>query len=142
MKPIRSLTTVLLVGAVFPSLLGSAFARAQTPACPDALSTVEMTLCIGKLLEEKDRQLSVAMQKVASEAAATPGGQFPTLWKDNLTGFFKTSADPEEQLAAFQQARRNACVYMNSLAFQGTGFGIFVSNCEIRITEALMQSLD
>ena len=65
-----------------------------------------------------------------------------TLWKDNLTGFFKTSADPEDQLAAFQQARRNACVYMNSIAFQGTGFGIFVSNCEIRMTDALMQSLD
>ena len=46
------------------------------------------------------------------------------------------------QLAAFQQARRNACVYMNSIAFQGTGFGIFVSNCEIRMTDALMQSLE
>ncbi len=142
MKPIRSLTTVLLVGSVFPSLIGSAFARAQTLACPDALSTVEMSLCVGKLLEQKDKQLSIAMQKVAADAAAVPGGQFPTIWKDSLTGFFKTSADPEDQVAAFQQARRNACVFMNSLAVQGTGFGIFVSNCEIRLTDALLQSLN
>ena len=45
-------------------------------------------------------------------------------------------------MAAFQQARRNACVFMNSLSVQGTGFGIFVSNCEIRLTDALLQSLN
>ena len=117
-------------------------AEAQSQPCANANSTVEMSLCIAKVLEQKDRELAVAMQKVASEAAEVPGGRFPTLWKDNLTVFFKTSADPEDQLAAFQQARRNACVYMNSIAFQGTGFGIFVSNCEIRMTDALMQSLN
>ena len=115
---------------------------AQPNPCAHTLSTVETSLCIAKVLEQKDRELARAMQKVATDAAEMPGGQFPTLWKDNLTGFFKTSADPEDQLAAFQQARRNACVYMNSIAFQGTGFGIFVSNCEIRMTDALLQSLD
>ena len=101
-----------------------------------------MSLCIAKVLEQKDRELAIAMQQVATDASNAFGGQFPRIWKDNLTDFYKTSADPEDQLAAFQQARRNACVYMNSIAFQGTGFGIFVSNCEIRMTDALMQSLD
>ncbi|MFZ9536117.1 MAG: lysozyme inhibitor LprI family protein [Vulcanococcus sp.] len=129
------LVSLLLGVAVQP-------ANAQPAACANANSTVEMTLCVGKALEAKDRELSIAMQKVATDAAAVPGGQFPTIWKDSLTGFFKTSADPEEQIAAFQQARRNACVYMNSLSVQGTGFGIFVSNCEIRMTDALLQSLN
>ena len=101
-----------------------------------------MSLCIAKVLEQKDRELAIAMQQVATEAAEVPGGQFPTLWKNNLTEFFKTSADPEDQLAAIQQARRNACLYMNSIAFQGTGFDIFVSSCEIRMTDALMKSLE
>ena len=129
--------------ALLSSMLCSApAAHAQAGPCPDVMSTVERTLCIGRVLEQKDKQLSIAMQKVAADAAAVPGGQFPTIWKDSLTGFFKTSADPEDQVAAFQQARRNACVFMNSLAVQGTGFGIFVSNCEIRLTDALLQSLN
>lgn len=101
-----------------------------------------MSLCIAKVFVQKDRELVLAMQKVATEAAEIPGGHFPTLWNDNLTGFFKTSAEHEDQLAAFQQARRDASVYMNSIAFQGIGFGIFVSNCEIRMTDALMQMLE
>ena len=100
-----------------------------------------MSLCIAKVLEQKDRELAIAMQQVAIDASNSPGGQFPRIWKDTLNDLYKTSADPEDQLAAFQQARRNACVYRNSLFIQGTGFGIFVSNCEIRMTDALMQSL-
>jgi hypothetical protein len=30
---------------------------------------------------------------------------------------------------------------MNSLAFQGTGFGIFVTNCEIKLTDVLLEKL-
>lgn len=138
-----SRSAVLTPLALLSSLLCSApAAHAQAGPCPDVMSTVERTLCIGRVLEQKDKQLSIAMQKVAADAAAVPGGRFPTIWKDSLTGFFKTSADPEDQVAAFQQARRNACVFMNSLAVQGTGFGIYVSNCEIRLTDALLQSLN
>lgn len=138
----RLLRLAALLAAAPAFLLAGGSVQAQSQPCANANSTVEMSLCIAKVLEQKDRELAVAMQKVASDASEMPGGQFPTLWKDNLTGFFKTSADPEDQLAAFQQARRNACVYMNSIAFQGTGFGIFVSNCEIRMTDALMESLN
>ncbi len=131
-----SLSLALLAAASLAS--GTAYAESQP--CANANSTVEMSLCIAKVLEQKDRELAIAMQKVAAEVSEMPGGQFHTLWKDNLTGFFKTSADHEDQLAAFQQARRNACVFINSIAFQSTGFGIFVSKCEIRMTDALMQS--
>ena len=138
----RSRRLLSLLAAAPVLALAGGSVQAQSQPCANANSTVEMSLCIAKVLEQKDRELALAMQKVATEAAEMPGGRFPTLWKDNLTGLFKTSADPEDQLAAFQQARRNACVYMNSIAFQGTGFGIFVSNCEIRMTDALMQSLN
>lgn len=116
-------------------------ARAVQSTCAEAKTTVEMSLCIAKVLEQKDRKLAIAMQQVATDASSAVGGQFPRIWKSSLNDLYKTSADPEEQLAAFQQARRNACVYLNSLSIQGTGFGIVVSNCEIRMTDALMQSL-
>jgi hypothetical protein len=30
---------------------------------------------------------------------------------------------------------------MNSLSLQGTGFGIFVANCEIKLTDVLLEKL-
>ena len=134
----RSLPAVVL----FPALVAYASqAQASSGSCPEGLSTVEMSLCIGKLLEQKDLKLSSEMQRVATSASSSTGGQFSLLWKDRLASTFHTSIDPEEQVAAFQQARRNACVYLNSLALQSAGFGITVSHCELRLTDALIQSL-
>jgi len=85
--------------------------------------------------------LKQAMQAIATEAAAVPSEAFLPLWSDTLTGTFKSSADPAVQYEQFRAARSKACVFMNSLAFQGTGFGIFVTNCEIKLTDVLLEKL-
>ena len=135
------LKTSLMLLALASTSFSGLPAQADQSSCAEAKTTVEMSLCIAKVLEQKDRELAIAMQQVAIDASNSPGGQFPRIWKESLKDLYKTSADPEDQLSAVQQARRNACVYLNSLSIQGTGFGIFVSNCEIRMTDALMQSL-
>ena len=116
-------------------------ASAQPAECSQAGTTVEMTLCVRVALEAKDNALKRAMQAIASEAAAVPGDTFLPLWKDTLTGFFNSSADPQVHYEQFRAARSQACVFMNSLAFQGTGFGIFVTNCEIKLTNVLLEKL-
>ena len=115
--------------------------RADAPGCSDGLSTVEMTRCVRAALEQKDRALQQAMAAIPREVANVPSATFKLLWEDTLTGFFKTSTNPQEQFEAFRSARLNACAFMQSLAFQGTGFGIFVTNCEIRLTDGLLEQL-
>jgi uncharacterized protein YecT (DUF1311 family) len=130
------------LGAALVALISLMPASAAQPQiCSDSLSTVEHTRCVRTELAQKDKQLQQAMQTIASDAAAVPSEQFPLLWSDTLTGFFKTSADPQQQFEQFKAARLKACAYMNSLAFQGTGFGIFVGSCEIRLTDGLLKSL-
>ena len=116
-------------------------AQANPIDCSQAFSTVELSVCTRADLERKDAQLKQAMQAVARDAADTPGGTFRPIWTDSLTGFFKTTTDPLKQFEAFRAARQNACIYMNSLALQGTGFGIFVANCEIKLTDVLLEKL-
>jgi hypothetical protein len=102
---------------------------------------VELSVCTRANLERKDVQLKQAMQAVANDADDMPGGTFLPIWTDSLTGFFNTTTDPLKQFEAFKAARATACVYMNSLALQGTGFGIFVANCEIKLTDVLLERL-
>ena len=116
-------------------------AQAKPNACSQAFSTVDLTMCTRASLERKDEQLKQAMQAVARDAADPPGGTFLPIWTDSLTGFFKTTTDPLKQFEAFRAARQNACIYMNSLALQGTGFGVFVANCEIKLTDVLLEKL-
>jgi uncharacterized protein YecT (DUF1311 family) len=116
-------------------------ALAEPTDCSQAGSTVEMTGCVRTALEAKDKALKQAMQAIASEAAAVPSEAFLPLWRDTLTGTFKSSADPAVQVEQFRAARSKACMFMNSLAFQGTGFGIFVTNCEIKLTDVLLEKL-
>jgi hypothetical protein len=116
-------------------------AQAQPVDCNQAFSTVELTACTREALERKNQQLRQAMQAVAREAAATPGGTFQPIWTDSLTNVFKTKPDPLQQYEAFRAARNTACIYMNSLSLQGTGFGIFVANCEIKLTDVLLEKL-
>ena len=116
-------------------------AQANPIDCSQAFSTVELSVCTRANLERKDVQLKQAMQAVATDAADMPGGTFLPIWTDSLTGFFNTTTDPLKQFEAFKAARATACVYMNSVALQGTGFGIFVANCEIKLTDVLLEKL-
>jgi uncharacterized protein YecT (DUF1311 family) len=116
-------------------------AQADPIDCSQAFSTVELSVCTRANLERKDAELKQAMQAVAKDAAEMPGGTFLPIWTDSLTGFFNTTTDPLKQFEAFKAARATACVYMNSLALQGTGFGIFVANCEIKLTDVLLEKL-
>ena len=116
-------------------------AQANPIDCSQAFSTVELSVCTRANLERKDAELKQAMQAVAKDAAEMPGGTFLPIWTDSLTGFFNTTTDPLKQFEAFKTARQTACVYMNSLALQGTGFGIFVANCEIKLTDVLLEKL-
>ena len=116
-------------------------AQANPIDCSQAFSTVELSVCTRANLERKDAELKQAMQAVARDAAEMPGGTFLPIWTDSLTGFFNTTTDPLKQFEAFKAARATACVYMNSLALQGTGFGIFVANCEIKLTDVLLERL-
>jgi uncharacterized protein YecT (DUF1311 family) len=116
-------------------------AQANPIDCSQAFSTVELSVCTRANLERKDVQLKQAMQAVANDAADMPGGTFLPIWTDSLTGFFNTTTDPLKQFEAFKTARQTACVYMNSLALQGSGFGIFVANCEIKLTDVLLEKL-
>ena len=127
--------------AALAALMAQAPAQAEEQVCSEAGTTVEMSLCVRAELEKKDQALKQAMQAIATEAADVPGDTFLPLWKDTLTGFFKSTTDPQTQFEDFRKARSQACVYMNSLAFQGTGFGIFVTNCEIRLTNVLLEKL-
>jgi uncharacterized protein YecT (DUF1311 family) len=118
-------------------------AEAQAGArCSDAQSTVQSTRCLIQSLEALDRKLDAALGAVATEAAGVPGDRFQTLWRDNLTSFYGTSADPTEQAKAFRQERRKVCAYAKSMAFQGTGYGIFTTSCEIELTETLLKQFE
>ncbi len=129
-------------GATLGILLATALvARAEPDRCSQLQTTVEISSCVQAALESRDRELRQAMQTIAQDARAVAGGTFPQLWQDTLTGQFNTSSDPQRQFEAFRAARRDACVYMNSLSFQGSGFGIFVTNCELRLTDVLLEKL-
>jgi len=112
-----------------------------TEVCTAAQSTVEETGCVIAALKAIDLRLEQALQAVSLEARAVPSEVFQTLWRDNLTGFYKTSADPAEQAAAFRDERRKVCAYAKSVAFQGTGYGIFTTRCELALTRTLLDQL-
>jgi len=109
--------------------------------CTPSESTVAETRCVMAALEAKDQALQKALALVASEARQVPSDTFPTLWRDNLTGFYKTSADPREQASAFRAERRKVCAFAKSMSFQGTGYGIFTTRCELALTQTLLEQL-
>ena len=87
------------------------------------------------------RQLLQALTAVAREAKQVPGPTFQTLWRGNLTGFYRTSADPLQQAEAFRANRRAVCAYAKSVGFQGTGYGISTTRCELALTRTLLDEL-
>jgi uncharacterized protein YecT (DUF1311 family) len=125
-----------------PPLSSKEVARAAEAPCSDARSTVESTRCLIQALEALDRKLDAALAGVAEAASGMPGDTFVTLWRDNLTSIHRTSADPKEQAVAFRRERRKVCAYAKSMAFQGTGYGIFTTSCEIELTETLLKEFE
>ena len=140
--------TVVMRDSVFlPLVLAASLLCLLPPAtrasegCSSAQSTVEETGCVIAALKAMDQRLEQALEAVAQEARAVPSEVFQTLWRDNLIGFYNTSADPAAQAAAFRDERRKVCAYAKSVAFQGTGYGIFTTRCELALTRTLLDQL-
>ncbi|NQV09662.1 MAG: DUF1311 domain-containing protein [Cyanobacteria bacterium] len=130
---------VLLLGtlvALLPPLQGAA--HAEEASCSDAITTIETSRCLVKALRTLDQELEEALVGVAKQAEAVPGDDFQGLWRDNLTKVLRTSPDPIKQAQAFRRERRKVCAYAKSLSFQGSGYGIFVTSCEIELSKTLL----
>jgi uncharacterized protein YecT (DUF1311 family) len=134
----RRAIVLSLLGALFPLL---PLPSSAAPLCPDSVSTAEQTRCLIKALEASDRQLQQALMGVAKEAQQVPGPTFQALWRENLKGFYRTSADPLKQAEAFRANRRAVCAYAKSVGFQGTGYGITTTRCELALTRTLLDEL-
>ncbi|QPN62602.1 lysozyme inhibitor LprI family protein [Synechococcus sp. CBW1004] len=133
----RTCLHLLLAASLVPLLLPLPAQAAEV--CTPSESTVAETRCVMGALQAKDRELEKALVRVASEARQVPSETFQTLWRDNLTGFYKTSADPNEQARAFRAERRKVCAYAKSVSFQGTGYG--TTRCELALTQTLLEQL-
>ncbi|MCP9823986.1 lysozyme inhibitor LprI family protein [Synechococcus sp. EJ6-Ellesmere] len=136
---VRTCLHLLLAASLVPLLLPLPAPAAEV--CTPSESTVAETRCVMQALQAMDRELEKALARVASEARQVPSETFQTLWRDNLTGFYKTSADPNEQARAFRAERRRVCAYAKSVSFQGTGYGIFTTRCELALTQTLLEQL-
>ena len=120
---------------------GPAIAETITP-CQNSVSTLELNRCLDQALRQSDADLLRELKQVALDVAEVPSTVFSTLWRDNLTDFYQTSADPQEQFKRFQAERRQICAYAKSMAFQGTGYGSFIRHCELGLNQALLQQLE
>lgn len=138
-SPLRSLSPLLLAAVAAPWLPLSPATAAEV--CRNAPSTVAETGCLRDALQVADKRLVTALARVASEAKAVPGNTFAALWRENLTGFYRTSADPQKQAEAFRSERRQVCAYAKSVGFQGTGYGIATTRCELALTATLLLQL-
>ena len=134
----RRVIVLSLLGALVPLL---PLPSSAAPQCSDSLSTADQTRCLIKTLEASDRQLQQALMGVAKEAQRVPGPTFQALWRENLKGFYSTSADPMKQAEAFRANRRAVCAYAKSVGFQGTGYGITTTRCELALTRTLLDEL-
>ena len=135
---LRQALVLSLLGAVIPLL---PLPSSAAPLCPDSLSTADQTRCLIKALEASDRQLQQALMGVAKEAQQVPGPTFQALWRENLKSTYRTSADPQQQAEAFRANRRAVCAYAKSVGFQGTGYGITTTRCELALTRTLLDEL-
>lgn len=117
--------------------------QAAEPVCAEAKawSTAAETRCVIDALSQLDLRLDRALAAVAETAAGEPGETFLPLWRENLTGFHRTSADPRRQAEAFRRERRAVCAYARSVGFRSTGYGIHTTRCELALTHALLDQL-
>lgn len=134
----RHVLVLSLLGSLLPLL---PLPSSAAPQCPDSLSTADQTRCLIKALEASDRQLQQALIGVAKEAQQVPGPTFQALWQENLKGFYGTSPDPLKQAEDFRAHRRAVCAYAKSVGFQGTGYGISTTSCELALTRTLLDEL-
>jgi uncharacterized protein YecT (DUF1311 family) len=128
------LTTVILFST--PAMANPASPPSQ---CEDAGSTGLTYQCFQKQLKALDVQLTELLHSVPATAADVPSQQFRNLWMEHLQreGLDRSNVT---QLMNFQQARHAYCSYVNSIAFQGTGYGSLVLKCEIELTQAALKS--
>lgn len=134
----RQVLLLSLLGALVPLL---PLPSSAAPLCPSSLNSAEQTRCLIKALAASDRSLQQALTAVAKEAQQIPGQTFQALWRENLQGFNGTSADPLKQAEAFRANRRAVCAYAKSVGFQGTGYGITSTRCELALTRTLLDEL-
>jgi len=127
-----------LLGVLLPLL---PLPSSAGPLCPESLSTADQTRCLIKALEASDSQLQQALMGVAKEAQQVPGPTFQALWRQNLKGFYGTSVEPMKQAESFRANRRAVCAYAKSVGFQGTGYGITTTRCELALTRTLLDEL-
>lgn len=107
--------------------------------CEDAGSTRLIYECLQNELKKLDDQLKTLLHRVPATAADVPSQQFRNLWAEHLEREGLNSSNVS-QLMDFQKARRAYCLYVNSIAFQGTGYGSMVLKCEIEITQAALKN--
>lgn len=141
MAALRLLPASLLV---IPLIAVVPAAGSAEPICAEARahSTLAETRCVIEALESLDAKLKTALTAVARAAADEPGERFLPLWRENLTGFHRTTADPRRQAEAFRRERRAVCAFAKSLGFQGTGYGIHTGRCELALTQTLLEQLE
>lgn len=135
----RRWTSLLLVSLCSP--LMPLIPATAAEECSGSQSTAAETRCVMDALQAMDRKLDAALVRVAREAKSVPDDTFAALWRGNLTGFYRTSADPKQQAEAFRAERRRVCAYAKSVSFQGTGYGIFTTRCELALTRTLLDEL-
>ncbi|MGK7931753.1 MAG: lysozyme inhibitor LprI family protein [Microcystaceae cyanobacterium] len=106
--------------------------------CDDAGSTGLTYQCLQNELKQLDDKLKELLNKVPATASELPQ-QFRDLWMEHLEGESLNRSNVS-QLMEFQKARRNYCLYVNSIAFQGTGYGSMVLKCEIELTQSALKN--
>jgi hypothetical protein len=106
--------------------------------CDEAGSTGLTYECLQNELKKLDDQLKELLHKVPATASELPQ-QFRNLWMEHLEreGLNRSNVS---QLMEFQKARRTYCLYVNSIAFQGTGYGSMVLKCEIELTQSALKN--
>jgi uncharacterized protein YecT (DUF1311 family) len=128
----------LLLAALSISVILSKPSLAEID-CNQAGSTGLTYQCFQKQLQALDDQLNKLLNQVPTMAATAPTQQYRDLWMEHLENN-KLDRSNVSQLMAFQKARRDYCLYVNSIAFQGTGYGSIVLQCEIELTKAALKN--
>lgn len=129
-------------GALLLAVLTSALPAAQaSERCPGAETTMALLECLGRRLQDADRALATTLNGVAAAARGEMSDPpFLPLWQRFSEGL-PSGPDPARQLRAFQRERRQICQYINGMALQGSGFGVFVLSCELDLSDALLKQL-
>jgi hypothetical protein len=83
--------------------------------------------------QAKDRELEKALVRVSSMARQVFSETVQSLWRDNHSGSYTMSADPNEQARAFRAERPMVSAH--------AGYGIVMTRCELASTRTLLEPL-